>query len=51
MNEGVYAIILDGVADAKLARLAESKGVAYVVAKTANTGNSGSTKILTVDKL
>ena len=48
--EGVFAIIMDGIADQKLATMAETKNVKYIIARSANA-RSRSTKILTPSSL
>ena len=34
--EGVFAIVMDGIADQKLTNMAESKNIKYIIAKSAN---------------
>lgn len=50
MPEGVFAIVMDGVLEPKLATIAENRGIRYVVAHS-SLARSRSLKILTPDLL
>lgn len=50
MPEGIFAIVMDGEVDQRLAKVAEEKDVKYIVAQSVSA-RSRSTKILTPDAL
>jgi DNA primase len=50
MPEGVFAVVMDGVADSNLVKVAEDKDIKYIVAHS-SSARSRSTRILTPDAL
>jgi DNA primase len=50
MTEGVFAVVMDGIADMNLVKVAEDKDIKYIIAHS-SSARSRSTKILTPDML
>jgi len=50
MSEGIFAVVLDGPVDQKLVKIAETKGIKYVVSKTISA-RSNSVKLMAPEKL
>ena len=50
MTEGVFAVVMDGIADMNLVKVAEDKDIKYIIAHS-SSARSRSTRILTPDML
>lgn len=51
VNEGIYAIVLDGTIDRELVRVAESLGVKHIVGSEVKVSETGRVNVLSDDKL